>query len=413
MRIVFLTKYFPPDAIGGGEISADYLGRALIRRGHKITVIKRGEKNQDSEQNGLRVLARRKLFNKEVPNFEFAWAKKQAKILLPDVPEDTEIIHAHDFHSALIAAELKKILPVKIRFVATVRDYWPVCGYGKVKSSGEICPGCKTWKDFRDCPKVSRGNILQKYARMFRYYHNIPKRQKALAVFDHVVYISRALQTEIYKSVNMAVKIETETVIGNPIPDDAEKNTASGQNNGKTILFAGLLDLHKGLDILLKALRQVAKKADFNLIVAGSGPLFSDYKKIAENLKLQEKVNFLGRVPYRLMPDLYNKADIVIAPGLWPEPFGRSLLEGMAYGKAVIATGHGAPLEFIQNNKTGILVAPNNVLELAERIIFILQNPEARKKMGDRAREYVLENFAPAKIAAEYEKVYQFPSLRA
>jgi len=113
------------------------------------------------------------------------------------------------------------------------------------------------------------------------------------------------------------------------------------------------------------------------------------------------------------MPDLYNKADIVIAPGLWPEPFGRSLLEGMAYGKAVIATGHGAPLEFIQNNKTGILVAPNNVLELAERIIFILQNPEARKKMGDRAREYVLENFAPAKIAAEYEKVYQFPSLRA
>jgi len=407
MYIIFLTKYFPPDAIGGGEISAYYLGRSLAKRGHKIIVIKRGEENQNLKQDGLTVLARKKLFNQEAPNFELAWARRQAKILLPEIPQNAEIIHAHDFHSALIAAELKKLLRSKPRFIATVRDYWPVCGYGKVKINGEICPGCEKWTDFRDCPKVSRGNILQKYARMFRYYYNIPKRQKSLNVFDQVVYISQGLQTEIRKSKNMAVKIRAETVIGNPIPDDVRKNTVNSAGNGKTILFAGLLDLHKGLDFLLKALRQVAKKNDFSLVIAGSGPRFEIYKKMVANFKLQDKVNFLGHVPYRLMSELYNKADIVISPGLWPEPFGRSLLEGMAYGKAVIATNHGAPPEFIQNNQTGILVEPGNVLELAERIIFLLQNPEARREMGVNARKYVLENFAPEKIAKEYEIIYQ------
>jgi len=408
MNIIFLTKYFPPDSIGGGEISAYYLVQALAKKGHQIIVVKRGRRDRDyNESKNLRILERKKLFDKEVPNFERHWAKKQARILLKDIGDKAQIIHTQDFHSALIGAELKKIIPYHPVFIATVRDYWPVCGYGKVKINGEVCPGCKGFRDFKDCPKVARGNLVQKYLRMWRYYYNIPKRQEALAGFDEVIYISRTLRDQIKKSRNLAFSFPAEKVIYNPIPLEAENASPVFNPAGKTILFAGLLDLHKGIEFLLKALGRINLKVDFQCILAGTGPRFEQYKKMAKYLRITDKVSFLGIIPYRLMPDLYRKADIVVMPSLWPEPFGRSALEGMAYGKAVIATANGAPQEFIQNNETGILIEPGNVLELAERIVFLLQNLEERRRMGENARRYVLEHFRADKIAEEYEEVYQ------
>ncbi|MDD5627222.1 MAG: glycosyltransferase family 4 protein [Patescibacteria group bacterium] len=409
MNIIFLTKYFPPDSIGGGEISAYYLALGLAGKGHQITVIKRGKKNRDyNESKNLKILERKKLFTAEVPNFERRWAKKQAQILIQDIPRDTQIIHSHDFHSALIGAELKKIIPCHPLFIATVRDYWPVCGYGKVKINGEVCPGCKNFRDFKDCPKVARGNLIQKYLRMWRYHYNIPQRQESLKQLDEVIYISQALRDEIKKSRNISFPFSAKKVIYNSIPLEIENYTSGSNAEGKTILFAGLLDLHKGVEFLLKALSKIALKADFQCILAGTGPLFEKYKKMAKYLRIEDKVNFLGAIPYRLMPDLYRKADLVVMPSLWPEPFGRTALEGMAYGKAVVSTRHGAPQEFIQNNETGILIEPGNVLELAERIIFLLQNPDERRRIGENARKDVLEKFHPAKIAEEYEKVYQY-----
>ncbi|MFA4880040.1 MAG: glycosyltransferase family 4 protein [Candidatus Doudnabacteria bacterium] len=407
MNIIFLTKYFPPDSIGGGEISAYYLALGLVGKGHQITVIKRGKKDRDyNESKNLKILERKKLFTTEVPNFERRWAKKQAQILIQDIPRDTQIIHSHDFHSVLIGAELKKIIPDHPFFIATVRDYWPVCGYGKVKINGEVCPGCKSLRDFKDCPKVARGNLIHKYLRMWRYHYNIPQRQESLKNFDTVVYISRALRDEIKKSRNIFFPFSTGRVIYNSIPLETEDYTSSFNGEGKTILFAGLLDLHKGVEFLLKALGKIALKADFQCILAGTGPLFEQYKKMAKYLRIENKVNFLGAIPYRLMPDLYRKTDLVVMPSLWPEPFGRTALEGMAYGKAVVATRHGAPQEFIQNNETGILIESGNVLELAERIIFLLQSPDERRRIGENARKYVLENFHPAKIVEEYERIY-------
>lgn len=408
MHIIFLTKYFPPDSIGGGEISAYYLALGLAGKGHQITVIKKGKKDRDyNESENLKILERKKLFTPEVPNFERRWAKKQAQILIQDIPRDTRIIHSHDFHSALIGAELKKIIPCRPLFIATVRDYWPVCGYGKVKTNGEVCPGCKSFRDFKDCPKVLSGNLIQKYLRMWRYHYNIPQRQESLKQFDEVIYISRALCDEIKKSRNIFFSFSTEKVIYNSIPLETEDDVLDFNVQGKTILFAGLLDFHKGVEFLLKALGKIASKIDFQCILAGTGPLFEQYKKMAKYLRIENKVNFLGAIPYRLMPDLYRKTDLVVMPSLWPEPFGRTALEGMAYGKAVVATRHGAPQEFIQNNETGILVEPGNVLELAERIIFLLQNPDERRKIGENARKYVLENFHPDIIAEQYENVYE------
>lgn len=406
MNIVFLTKYFPPDTIGGGEISAYYLACALVKRGHKLTIIKRGKENRGIRSKGFLILEYKDLFSKEVPTLEKKWAQKQAQILIKYIPKGTDIIQAQDFHSSLILAESKALLNFSPPLIATVRDYWPVCGYGKVKLDGRVCPGCTKWSDFKNCPKVVRGNIFQKLVRMFRYYHNIPYRQQALKKIDKVVYISKALKEEINRSKNIRKPLPG-YVVYNPIPLDWVWEKEGNRSLGNTILFSGLLDIHKGFSVLLQALRILKNKCGFRLVVAGGGQLFDQYKKMASGLGIRDKINFLGHIPYKLMKDLYNKSDIIVAPSLWPEPFGRTLIEGMLLGKAVIGTNHGAPPEFVKNNENGILVEPGNDKELAEKIILLLENPDLRKRLGQEGRKSVLSNFHPEKIAKQYEIVYQ------
>jgi len=408
MNIVFLTKYFPPDSIGGGEISAYYLAKSLSARGHHLTIIKKGKENKKGfKREGLEILERKDLFNKEVPNFEKRWAESRASVLAGQIPKNTDLIHAHDFHSALILSELKLSGSFQNSTVATIRDYWPVCGYGKVRMDGKVCPGCVAWRDFRHCPKVVRGNLIQKFVRAFRYHHNIPYRQKALSAIDQIVYISKALKQEIANSKNSKVGRQG-YVLYNPIPLNWSDHKVSSKSNGETLFFAGLLDLHKGFDVLLRALKIVKEKeVNFQLNVAGTGQLFDQYQELARELGVESQVDFLGRIPYRLMRDLYRKSDIVVAPSSWPEPFGRTVIEGMLLACAVIATLHGAPPEFIQDNKNGILVKPRDPEGLAEKIILLLKNPGLRKKLGTEARKYVLNHFDPDKIAKQYEYIYQ------
>ncbi len=407
MNIVFLTKYFPPDSIGGGEISAYYLAKSLSARGHRLTILKKGKENKKGfKREGLEILERKDLFTKEVPNFEKRWAKSRAPILASQIPKGTDLIHAHDFHSALILSELKLSGSFQKSTVATIRDYWPVCGYGKVRMDASVCPGCVTWRDFRHCPKVVRGNLIQKFVRAFRYHHNIPYRQRALSAIDQIVYISKALKQEIANSKNQTSG-QRGYVVYNPIPLDWHRGEIPSKSDGKTLLFAGLLDLHKGFDVLLRALKIVKEsKVEFKLTVAGTGQSFLQYKRLASKLGIKSRVNFLGRIPYRLMRDLYRKSDIVVAPSSWPEPFGRTVIEGMLLACAVIATDHGAPPEFIQDNENGILVRPRDSEGLAEKIILLLKNPGLRKRLGAEARKYVLNHFDPDKIAKQYETIY-------
>lgn len=405
MQITFLTKYFPPDNIGGGEISAYYLALALKQRGHVVTIVKRGQEDREMGYQGLRIIERKDLFNKEVPMWEKRWAERQALCFREVSLPAGEIIHAQDFQATLILAALKRKYP-QLKTICTVRDYWPVCGFGKVKLDGSVCPGCLTWSDFRTCPKVMRGNLWQKFIRAWRYRHNIPQRQEALALIDKVVYISHALKEEILKSRNL-VRAKEGYVIWNPVPLDWREGRSTKQHEHNVLLFSGLLDLHKGFAVLLDAFALVRKQVACKLLVAGTGQLLESYRKKAKQLGVASDLQFFGQVPYAEMPNLYTQAQIVVAPSLWPEPFGRTLLEGMILKKAVIATNHGAHREIIRDHQTGLLVPPGDAPALTKAIITLLRKELLRSRLGQAAYQDVMQNFHPEKIAKQYEIVYR------
>ena len=97
-----------------------------------------------------------------------------------------------------------------------------------------------------------------------------------------------------------------------------------------------------------------------------------------------------------------------MAPHIWHEPFGRTVAEGMARGKVVVAADVGGPSEMIKTGKTGLLFKRNSREALSESIIKALRmNDTERQAMGREARAWVISNLTKERIASQYEVFYK------
>ncbi|GAB4518578.1 MAG: glycosyltransferase family 4 protein [Amphiplicatus sp.] len=108
------------------------------------------------------------------------------------------------------------------------------------------------------------------------------------------------------------------------------------------------------------------------------------------------------------MPAAYALADVVLAPSLRPEAFGRVAVEAGAMARPVIAADHGGARETVLDGETGVLVPPDDPEALADAIREIAAMPApARAAMGARARARVAENFSTAAMCAATLDAYR------
>lgn len=157
----------------------------------------------------------------------------------------------------------------------------------------------------------------------------------------------------------------------------------------------GQISPHKGHEDAIEALRLAGR--GFSLIVAGHGPekYVSALKQKASGLP----VKFSGFVS---LPEFFEMIDVLLVPS-WEEPFGIVLLEAMASGIPVIATGAGGPLEIIHQGE-GILVAPRNPQALANAIRSI---EPLREQMAHEARLRVEKDFDMETTIPKVEVFYR------
>lgn len=164
------------------------------------------------------------------------------------------------------------------------------------------------------------------------------------------------------------------------------------------IITVGRLDAQKGHDLLIDAWTIVAKqRKNWRLEIYGDG-IWRDFltEKIKNN-KLENSV-FLHGVETDL-DKIYKSASIFVLSSRY-EGFGMVLIEAMSYGIPVISFDceHG-PADLITNGFNGILVEPQNIKELAEKLIFLIDDEICRVNMGDNAKisvgEYSLDRIMP------------------
>ncbi|WP_336001806.1 glycosyltransferase family 4 protein [Halorientalis halophila] len=169
-----------------------------------------------------------------------------------------------------------------------------------------------------------------------------------------------------------------------------------------TLLFVGRLADGKGLLDLLDAVDRLRSDAEFELLVAGDGPLADDLADRVESRGLDAVVELLG---YRDdVPELMASSEALVLPS-YREGTPRVITEALAAGTPVVATDIAGIPEQVEDGATGYLVTPGDVAALTDRLRRLLTDGETRRTMGDRAARSV-EKFEIDTAQETYRRLY-------
>lgn len=174
--------------------------------------------------------------------------------------------------------------------------------------------------------------------------------------------------------------------------------------SAKKVFFTGRLVYYKGVDILLKAFREVQ---GCELFIAGTGELEKTLKSYAKSHGMSKKVHFLGFLPDSELKQAYADCDIFVLPSVAKsEAFGIVQLEAMIYGKPVINTNLPSGVPYVSiHSETGLTVPPSDAKALAKAVSTLADNDNLRETMGKNARERVIRHFNEKQII---KKLYRF-----
>lgn len=150
-----------------------------------------------------------------------------------------------------------------------------------------------------------------------------------------------------------------------------------------------------GPDILLRAMVHVVRAIpSIQLSIAGWGELGPVLRRMTSELNLDETVKFVGFIENTKIYDFVRKHHVMVMPSVMQsESFGVAVLEAGACGRAVIASRVGGVPEVLVDGRTGILVEPGDVSQLAETIIKLVKDPELCAEMGRNGYQFVKQNY--------------------
>lgn len=212
---------------------------------------------------------------------------------------------------------------------------------------------------------------------------------KSLALSTRVVTVSEAFEQKI--KAEFPGYSDKVTMIENGVGDEFLSLAARRSVPAKiaNLLTVGSLIPRKGMQQILEALSSLAGERNFQLRIAGEGPLRKSLEKQAQDLGIDDRVEFMGMVESDRMPALLKQADVFI---LASHREGRPnvVLEAMATGLAVIASDIEGVNELVVDGKTGLLFRDGDSHALGACI---------EKMLGDPAQAYEYGLAGAARIA--------------
>ncbi len=182
----------------------------------------------------------------------------------------------------------------------------------------------------------------------------------------------------------------------------------------KVVLYVGRFDPRKGIETVVRALRQSQLYGSKNLkliIGGGSTPGNSDgderdrIEGIINELGMSHFTTLPGRLSQEILPTYYAAADVCVVPSHY-EPFGLVAIEAMASGTPVVVSDVGGLQFTVVSSETGLLAPPQDETAFAEAIDRILLNPEWRDKLGQAGRKRVIEKFSWDGVAHQLDGLY-------
>jgi glycosyltransferase involved in cell wall biosynthesis len=174
------------------------------------------------------------------------------------------------------------------------------------------------------------------------------------------------------------------------------------------LLCVGRLTADKGMDTAVEALGLLVGRHGLqrvSLAIAGSGD--DTCRKRLEILARQRRVDglirFLGSQPKSALPGIYRDADVFLFTSVWPEPFGRVLVEAMASGLAVVGASTGGAAEILSDGLNALTFEAGDAEGLASQVLRLATSPELRLTLGRRGQQDAATRFDVGRMTAEIE----------
>lgn len=180
------------------------------------------------------------------------------------------------------------------------------------------------------------------------------------------------------------------------------------------ILCVGRHTPRKKFDLVIKAINEIRKSRpaiDLMCYLIGEGQETRNLKKLTKNLKLENNIKFLGFCDFNLRNKFYKLSDLFIMPSISNknsvEGFGIVFLEANYHKIPVIGTATGGIKDAIVDNETGLLIKPNDLNDLIEKIIYLYDHEEFRKELGENGHRRVVQEYLWDKIIMDYHNLFQ------
>ena len=261
------------------------------------------------------------------------------------------------------------------------------------------------------------------------HVHEIMDRPKIVSIFfknvlkffsDFVVYNSEATR-DFYNGMAKSLKKKSRTIV-NGVDRDETAISETEKREIRARLFnadeshfliglVGRINRLKGHSLLLNAFKEIAEKyPEARLCFVGSPPPGQD----AFLTNLREEVKDSGVAEKVTIIDFQDKIfsvlesiDLMVVPSTEPESFGLIVVESMLARRAVIGSDIGGISTIIKHEDTGLLFTPNHTEELVSAIQRMIEDPETKKNMEERAFQNAVKEYSTSAMFEKFNQLYQ------
>lgn len=365
MRILIVTGIFPPD-IGGPATYVPQVAKGLVERGHEITVVTLSHRlDHDDGAYPFRVVRLRRGEFKPLRVL-----RTVLTLLRLGRSHDVLFVNGLALESVLANFFLRKPLVMKV-----VGDL----AWERAMNRGWTADDFETFQQKRYGLRIEALKALRSW--WARQADQVIVPSQYLARWVRAWGVPEERITVIYNAVEPVDRVE-------PLPVPLETPV-------KAVTVGRLIPL-KRVDGLLEALKKVP---DLGLVVVGDGPERPRLERLARDLGVSDRVYFAGQRSRKETLALMAACDLFVLNSTH-EGLPHVVLEAMSLGLPAVATAVGGTPEVVRDGETGVLASPNDGItgEVLQRLTM---DTVQRQTLGQRAQEWVLQNFCPERMVKE------------
>ncbi len=305
-----------------------------------------------------------------------------------------DIVHAHNFFPLLTPSIYDACADAGVPVVQTLHNYRLVCPGALLMRNGQVCEDCITGSPYQavlhSCYRNSRfGSLI--VARMVDYHR---KHHTWTTKVDRFIALTEFAKQKFISAGFPSDKI---TVKPNFVASD-EKIIDVFERGESYALFVGRLSAEKGIETLLQAWSLLS----LPLHLVGDGPLLEKTQH-----RKPDSVTCHGHLSLAGVRTQMSHASFLVMPSEWYEGFPMVLVEAFSHGLPVVVSRLGGLAEIVEDGVTGLHFEAGNPDDLAEKVCWLQQNSDVRRKMSKNARQVYLERYTPEKNYKMLMQIYR------